>query len=62
MLQENRRVITRVGKQGFPAGTLGVIVSVYKTGPACEVELWDKNEIPLDVVSFLFDELEEVNE
>ena len=60
MLRENCRVRTLIEKQGFHAGTLGVIVSVYKAGPACEVELWDEKENPMDVVTFMLDELEEV--
>lgn len=62
MITENVRVRTRVEKDGFPAGTIGVVVSVYSSGPACEVELWDENQYPVDVVTFLMDELQVVEE
>ena len=58
MITENAKVKTLVEKDGFPAGTLGIVVSLYSTGPACEVELWDEEEYPVDVVTFLLDELE----
>ena len=61
MIKENVRVRTCVEKEGFPAGSIGVVVSIYSSGPACEVELWDKEQYPVDVVTFLMDELEEVN-
>ena len=62
MIHENSRVRTLVAKEGVPAGTIGVVVSVYSTGPACEVEVWNDDEYPLDVVTFLFSELELVSE
>ena len=46
ILKENDRVRTPVEKEGFPIGTIGVIVSVYSSGPACEVELWDSDNYP----------------
>ena len=58
MITENAKVKTLVEKEGFPVGTLGVVVSLYSTGPACEVELWDADEYPVDVVTFLLNELE----
>ena len=58
MITENAKVKTLVEKDGFPAGTLGIVVSLYSTGPACEVELWDEEEYPVDVVTFLLNELE----
>ena len=58
MITENAKVKTLVEKDGFPAETIGVVVSLYSTGPACEVELWDDDEYPMDVVTFLPDELE----
>ena len=61
MIKENTKVKTLVEKDGFPAGTTGVVVSLYKSGPACEVELWDDLENPLDVVTFLLKELEEIS-
>lgn len=57
MLKENDRVRTLVEKEGFPIGTIGVIVSVYSSGPACEVELWDSNNYPVDVVTYKLCEL-----
>ena len=58
MIRENVRVKTLIDKDGHKAGTLGVVVSLYSTGPACEVELWDKFNYPVDVVTYLFTELE----
>lgn len=60
MIKEYSRVKTLVEKNGFPIGTIGVIVSFYGSGPACEVELWDEDMNPIDVVTYTFDELEEV--
>ena len=57
MLKENDRVKTLVEKEGFPAGTIGVVVSIYSEGTQCEVELWDADEYPLDVVTFSCDEI-----
>ena len=51
MLKENDRVKTLVEKEGFPVGTIGVVVSIYSEDPQCEVELWDADEYPLDVAS-----------
>jgi hypothetical protein len=60
MVRVNDRVKTLVEKDGFPAGALGVVVSLYGEGPGCEVEIWDKNEYPIDVVTYDFSELEVV--
>ena len=49
MTKENGRVKTLVEKEGFPAGTIGVVVSIYSEGPQCEVELWDTDEYPLEI-------------
>jgi hypothetical protein len=57
MLKEDERVKTLVEKEGFPAGTIGVVVSIYSEGLRCEVELWDADEYPLDVVTFSLDEI-----
>ena len=57
MLKENDRVKTLVEKEGFSAGTIGVVVSIYSEAPQCEVELWDADEYPLDVVTFSLDEI-----
>ena len=60
MIREYTKVKTLVDKGGFPAGTTGVVVSLYSTGPACEVELWDDNDYPVDVVTYELAELEEI--
>ncbi len=57
MYEENDRVITLVEKEGFPKGTIGVIVSKYSSGEAYEVELWDENQYPIDVVTYTHEEL-----
>ena len=62
MIRENQKVRTLVEKDGLKIGTLGVVVSVYSPGPACEVELWDENNYPEDVITYRFDELSAVNE
>ena len=59
-MKEYTSVKTLIDKEGVPAGTIGVVVSVYSTGPACEVEVWDENRYPFDVVTYLFNELEEI--
>lgn len=61
MLNEYAKVKTLVEKHGFPAGTIGIVVSLYGSGQACEVELWDSNSCPIDVVTYTCDELEVVN-
>ena len=60
MIEENTRVKTKIEKEGFPVGTIGVVVSLYSTGPTCEVEVWDDNEYPKDVITYLISELEEI--
>ena len=60
IMKEYMSVKTLVDKEGVPAGTIGVVVSVYATGPACEVEVWDEHRYPFDVVTYLFSELEEI--
>ena len=61
MIHENDKVKTLVDKDGFPAGTEGVVVSLYSSGPACEVELWDEDNYPIDVVTYLLSEVELVD-
>ena len=58
MINEYSKVKTLVEKDGFPVGTTGIVVSLYGVGPACEVELWDSDSNPIDVVTYTFDELE----
>ena len=60
MIKENVKVRTLVEKEGFSIGTLGIVVSLYSNGPACEVELWDNENYPIDVVTYLVTELEEI--
>jgi hypothetical protein len=55
--KENDRVRTLVEKEGYPVGTIGVLVSVYADGKAGEVEVWDKTSYPMDVVTYEFSEL-----
>ncbi len=61
MVKEYDKVKTLVEKNGYPIGSVGVVVSIYSNGPACEVELWDENEYPVDVVTYLFEELEVID-
>lgn len=58
MIKEYSKVKTLVPKEGYPEGSIGVVVSLYESGPACEVELWDENSYPIDVVTYTFDELQ----
>lgn len=60
MINENMRVKTLVEKEGYSIGTIGVVVSIYASGSACEVEVWDEDEYPIDVITYLFSELEEL--
>jgi len=58
MITENTKVRTLAAKEGYPEGTIGVVVSLYSSGEACEVELWDETECPVDVVTYLLSEIE----
>ena len=58
MIKENDRVKTLIEKEGYPAGTIGVVVSLYSSGPACEVELWDEDNYPVDVITYELSEIE----
>ena len=60
MIEEKTKVRSLVAKEGHPAGTVGVVVSLYSAGLACEVELWDETEYPVDVVTYLLSEAEPV--
>lgn len=60
MIKEYVKVKTRVCKADIPAGSIGIVVSIYSTEPACEVEIWDENENPIDVITYLFTEIEEI--
>lgn len=57
MIKEYDIIKTLVEKEGFPAGSKGIVVSLYSAGPACEVEVWDETDYPIDVVTYLFSEL-----
>ncbi len=52
MFNENDKVITLVEKEGFPKGTVGIVVSKYLSANAYEVELWDETQYPIDVVTY----------
>ncbi len=58
MIRENDRIRTTVERNGYPRGTIGVVVSLYSSGPACEVELWDEDGYPIDVVTYELTEVE----
>ncbi len=58
MIKEYERVRTLVEKEAFPIGSIGVVVSIYGNGPGCEVEIWDEDDYPVDVVTFDISELE----
>jgi len=57
VIEENCKVKTLVSKDGFPAGTIGVVVSLYSSGFACEVEVWNDDDYPVDVVTYLLSEV-----
>jgi len=61
MIKEYDRVKTLIKKGKYQAGTIGVVVSFYNTGDVCEVEIWDKNNYPIDVVTYNISELEPVS-
>ncbi len=58
MIKEMDLVKTLVEKGDFPIGSTGVVVSLYSDGLACEVELWDKDNYPVDVVTYEVSEVE----
>lgn len=57
-LKEYDKVRTLVEKEGYPPSTIGIIVSFYPDSDYCEVELWDADEYPVDVVTYKTNELE----
>ena len=59
MIKENTEVRTLIKKGKYPIGSIGVVVSLYSSGPACEVEIWDKDGYPVDVITYLLNEVEE---
>ena len=60
ILEKYDKVKTLVEKEGFPARTIGIIVSFYANSDVCEVELWDEENYPIDVVTFNINELERI--
>lgn len=58
ILKEYDKVITLVEKEGFPPGITGIIVSFYANSDLWEVELWDEDDHPIDVVNLNLNELE----
>lgn len=60
MVEEHDMVRTLVAKGEYPKGTKGVVVHLYPIGPACEVELWDESDYPVDVITYLLDEIEAI--
>lgn len=60
MIKEYAKVKTLVTKEDIPAESIGIVVSIYSNGTACEVEIWDEKENPIDVVTYLFTEIKEI--
>ena len=60
MFKEYDLVKTLVDREGFPAGTKGVIVGFYSSGPACDVEVWDQTDYPMVVATYRFSELQKL--
>ena len=56
--KKNDKVRTLVSRDGYPAGTVGLVVRVHLLDQTCDVRLIDERERPLDVIAFLFGELE----
>ena len=61
MIKEYDRVNTLIDKGKYPQGTIGVVVSFYKDSDACEVEIWNEQNYPIDVVTYKLDEIEKVS-
>lgn len=57
----NILVRTLVEKQGYPAGTLGIIVEIFIDKKSCDVQLLDEHSHPAEVVNYFFSEIEMVN-
>ena len=56
--KEYDKVKTLVKKDGYPKATVGIIVSFYLDSDYCEVELWDTDGDPVDVVTYETKDLE----
>lgn len=57
MIGEYSRVKTLVAKEKCPKGITGVVVSIYSSGLACEFEIWEEADYPIDVITYLFEKL-----
>lgn len=57
----NILVRTLVEKQGYPAGTLGIVVDVFIDKKSCDVQLLDEHSHPAEIVNYLFSEIEIIN-
>ena len=60
MIKEYDLVKTLVTKNSFPIGSKGIVVSIYSDNKACEVEIWDSDNYPIDVITYLITELEKI--
>lgn len=60
MIKEYDKVRTLVEKENYPVGTIGVVVSLYTSGSACEVEVWDSDNYPVDVLTYQLSEVEAI--
>ena len=58
MIKEYDKVKTLVEKNKYPSGTCGIVVSLYSSGTACEVEVWDDDGYPVDVITYELSEVE----
>lgn len=56
--KEYDKVKTLVEKDVYPPDTIGIIVSFYPNSDYCEVELWEDDGDPVDVVTYETKELE----
>ena len=56
--KEYDKAKTLVKKDGYPPATIGIIVSFYPNSDYCEVEIWDADGDPVDVVTYETKELE----
>lgn len=55
--KEYDKIKTLVEKNGSPPSTIGIIVSFYPDSDLCEVEICDNDEYPIDVVTYVVNEL-----
>lgn len=57
-LLEGDIVQTKVSKEGYEAGTKGVIVHIFEDHDSCVVEIWDDTNYPIDTIDYRFSELQ----